>query len=87
MTGGPRIETRFRLPARIGAVFIGYLLYRWAGDARVVPGVMVGLGATLLAWAIIDELTLVKSQRLGLLQAGTAILGLVLLGLGLYLTL
>ena len=87
MTGGPRIETRYRLPLRIGAGFVAYLLYRWVGDARVVPGVMVGLGAVLVAWAIIDELTLVRSQRLGLLQVGTAILGLVLVGLGAYLIL
>lgn len=87
MTGGPLVETRYRLPLRIAAVFVAYLLYRWVGDARVVPGMMIGLGAILVVWAIIDELTLVKSQRLGLLQVGTAILGLVLFGLGIYLTL
>lgn len=87
MKGGPLVETRFRLPLRIAAVLVGYLLYRWVGDARVVPGAMVGLGAILVEWSIIDELTLVKGQRLGLLQVGSAILGLGLLGLGAYLTL
>lgn len=86
MKGGPLIETRFRLPLRIAAVFGGYLLYRWVGDARVIPGVMVGFGMVLVAWAIIDEVTLIKGQRLGLLQVGSAILGLVLAGLGAYLT-
>ena len=86
MTGGPLVETRFRVPLRIAAVFAGYLLYRWVGDARVIPGVMVGFGAVLVAWAIIDQVTLIRGQRLGLLQVGSAILGLVLAGLGAYLT-
>jgi hypothetical protein len=86
MSDGPLVETRFRVPLRIAAVFAGYLLYRWVGDARVVPGIMVAAGAILIVWAIVDELTLIRKQRLGLLQVGSAVLGLGLLGLGAYLT-
>lgn len=78
---------RYRVPARVAAVLGGYLVYRGLGDDRVVPGLMAGLGAMLLAWSIIDEITLPKRERLGLLVVGSAILGLGLLGLGLFLSL
>ena len=87
MTDGPLIETRFRMPLRVAVVFAGYFLYRWVGDERVVPGAMVGFGAVLVAWSIVDQFTLVRQARLGLLQVGSALLGLGLLGLGVYLTL
>ena len=87
MKGGPLIQTRFRLPLRVAAVFVGYFLYRGVVDARIVPGAMVGIGAILLAWSVIDELTLVPNQRLGLVQVGSALLGIGLLGLGAFLTL
>ena len=77
---------RYRIPARMVAAVAGYALYRTVVDDRVIPGAMVGVGAVLLAWSIIDEITLQKRERLGLMVVGSAILGLGLLGLGLYLT-
>ena len=77
---------RYRMPARVVAVVGAYFLYRLVADDRVIPGVMVGFGAMLVAWAAIDEITLQKRKRLSLLVVGSAILGLVLCGLGLYLT-
>ena len=82
---GPLVNTRFRMPARVAAVFIGYFIYRWVDDPRLFPSVFVGLGAVLVMWAVIDELTLVKRQRSSLMQVGSAILGLVLILLGAYL--
>ena len=87
MRDGPLIPTRYRMPMRVAAVFVGYFVYRWVGDARVIPGAMVGIGAVLIAWSIIDEITLPKRSRLSLLEVGSAILGLGLLALGAYLTL
>jgi hypothetical protein len=78
---------RYRMPARVAAVVGGYVAYRWSSDDRIVPGLMVGAGAILLAWSIIDEITLPKRERLGLMVVGSAILGLGLLGAGLFLTL
>ncbi len=78
---------RYRLPARMAAVLGGYLLYRALGDDRIIPGLMLGGGAMLVAWTVIDEVTLPRKERLSLMVVGSAVLGLGLVGLGLYLAL
>ena len=75
------------MPARIAAVLIGYLLYRWVWDDRIVPGLMVGAGFILVAWLAIDSFTRPRHERLQLLEVGSAVLGLGLLGVGAYLAL
>lgn len=79
----PPIPERFRTPARIVALVVAYLIYRGIEDDRFAAGVFLGLGAWALSWTAIDSLTLRASRRLRLLQAGTTILGLGLVGLGL----
>jgi hypothetical protein len=44
--------------------------------------VFVGVGFVVLAYATVNRLTQWRRDRSGLLQVGTAILGLGLLGLG-----
>ncbi len=78
---------RYRIPARMGAAVGAYLLYRWALDERVVPAAFLGVGALVTAWAAIEELTVPPEGRYELLVVGSAVLGLGLVGLGLYLTL
>ncbi len=85
MSNGARFPTRYRLPARVGAVFGAYLLYRWVGSEHLVPALLVGTGSLLVAWAAIDELMLPPRDTLGLMQVGTIALGLGLAGLGIFL--
>ena len=66
-------------------LFLGYFAYRWVDDPRLFPGAFVGFGTVLVLWAVIDEVTLAKRQRLSMMQVGSAILGLVLVALGAYL--
>lgn len=78
---------RYRIPARMAAAVGAYLLYRWALDDRVLPAAFLGVGALLVAWAAIEEVTVPPEGRYGLLVVGSTILGLGLVGLGIYLTL
>ena len=80
----PPIEERFNVPLKVGAVVIGYVLYRVLfRDGRGIAGpVFVGAGFVVLAYATVNRLTQWRRNRSGLLQVGTTILGLGLLGLG-----
>jgi hypothetical protein len=75
MSEGPTIPTRYRIPLRVSAVFGAYVIFRFVGDERVVPALLFAAGFVLVMWAIADQLTLAAHQRLGLLQAGSALLG------------
>jgi hypothetical protein len=80
----PPIEERFNVPLKVASVVIGYVIYRvlFAGENGVAGSVFVGAGFTVLAYATVNRLTQWRRDRSGLLQVGTAILGLGLLGLG-----
>ena len=80
----PPIEDRFNVPLKVAAVVIGYVLYRvlFSGGEGIAGPVFVGVGFVVLAYATVNRLTQWRSDRSGLLQVGTAILGLGLLGLG-----
>ena len=84
MSDGPVFPTRYRIPARISAVFGAYVIYRFTGDERVVPALLLAGGFVLLAWAIVDRLTLGRHQQIVMLQAASAILGVGLIALGLF---
>ena len=84
MSDAPRIPTRYRIPARVAAVFGGYVVYRFVGDERVVPALLLAAGFVLLVWSLVDQLTLGRHQRIALIQGGSAILGLGLLAVGLF---
>ena len=76
---------RYRIPARMAAGVGAYVLYRWALDDRVLPAAFLGVGALLLSWAAIEEVTVPPQGRYELLIVGSALLGLGLIGLALYL--
>ena len=78
---------RYRIPARMAAAVGAYLLYRWALDDRVVPAAFLGVGALLLSWAVIEEVTVPPEGRYELLTVSSAVLGLGLAGLAVYLLL
>jgi hypothetical protein len=75
------------MAARIAAVLLGYLFYRWVADDQVWAGLMVWAGFILTTWILIDTITRPRHERLELLQVGSIALGLGLLGTGVYLAL
>lgn len=75
------------MPARIAAVFIGYLLYRWVGEDRVGAGIMLGAGFILIAWLVIDSFRRPRREGLQFREVGAGVLGLGLLSIGAYLAL
>ena len=79
----PRVNPRFALPMRLGALAIAYGAYRVVEAERVSAGVFVGVGVLLITYALVTYLTTRRDERSGLLQAGQTILGLGLVGLGL----
>ncbi|HEU4480432.1 MAG TPA: hypothetical protein VFS18_00980 [Actinomycetota bacterium] len=83
----PSFAERARMPLRIGAVFVAYALYRVAAGTSAAGALFLGGGFVLVAWVTIDRYTMWRRDRSGLLQVGSFILGLGLLGLGLYLVL
>ena len=72
------------MPLRVVVIVGSYALYYFLSDERLVPAVFVGLGAALLGLSLVDRWTLRRADRSGLLQVGMTILGIGLLGLGLY---
>lgn len=81
----PRFPERYRMPARIAAVVLAYLLYGVLLEKRVFPPALVAVGAFLVAGNVIDRYTTSPHDRSHLLGAGTLILGLGLIGIGIYL--
>jgi len=78
----PPIAERFRIPARIGAVLAAYGIYRLLAEDAIVGAALVGIGSMLVAFTLIDRWTLRRRETSGLLQVGTAILGLALIAIG-----
>lgn len=83
--GPPPVESRGRIPMRIVAIVGAYLLYRVLEARHAAGAAFTGAGVGLLALMLIDRYTLWRHKPLGLLQVGATILGLGLLGIGLYL--
>ncbi|MFN2389055.1 MAG: hypothetical protein ABR575_05545 [Actinomycetota bacterium] len=80
----PPLPERLRMPLRIGAVGFGYLVYRLLLPP-VAAGIFAGAGSVIVAWSVIDRLTLWRRDREGLLQVGASVLGIGLIALGVYL--
>lgn len=78
----PRIDPKYALGMRLGALAIAYLVYRFVGDQRLSAGIFMGLGVLLIAYSGVTYLTTRRDERSGLLQTGQVILGIGLVGLG-----
>lgn len=83
----PLIPEKFRMPLRIGAVFLGYVIYLVLEQGKVIGPAFVGFGSVILLWAIIDRYATWRRDRSGLMQVGSTILGLALIAIGLLLVL
>lgn len=84
----PPVDEKYRMPLRVAAIFVCYGLYYVLSRERTVPAALIGIGALLIALALIDRWTRWRRDRSGLLQVGQTLLGAGLLTLGtvLYLT-
>ena len=83
--GPPPIEPKHRIPLRMIAVIACYALYFYLSQDRKPPAAFVGLGALLVSWSLIDRWTLWRRDRSGLMQVGQTLLGVGLVGLGIFL--
>ncbi len=81
----PRIDEKYRIPARVAVVIVGYLVYLAIEPRRLVAAIFCGAGTIALGWTLVDGYTTWRHERSGMIQAGTAFLGLGLLGVGAYL--
>ena len=77
----PPLPERLRMPLRIGAVVIGYLIYRLVGDP-IVGAFLIWVGFVMLDWAIIEQATTYRKDRLSMMIVGQALLGIGLLVAG-----
>jgi hypothetical protein len=80
----PPISERLNVPLKIVSVAVGYLIYRvlLGDDERIAGPMFVAVGFIALAYAMVNRWTAWRRERSGLLQVGTTILGLGLMGLG-----
>ncbi|MDP9068904.1 MAG: hypothetical protein M3N53_11250 [Actinomycetota bacterium] len=83
--GPPPIDEKHRMTLRVVAIFACYALYFFLSREHTAPAALVGLGTLLLALGLIDRWTLRRRDRSGLMQVGKTILGVGLLGLGIFL--
>ena len=77
----PPLPERIRMPLRVASVLIGYLIYRIVGDP-VVGAMLIWAGFVALDWAIIEQVTTFRKDRLSMMIAGQALLGIGLLAAG-----
>lgn len=80
----PRIDPKYAIWMRLGALALAYVVYRFVGDVQLSAGIFMGVGLLLVDYAVVTYLTTRRDQRSGLLQTGQVILGVVLVGLGLF---
>jgi CHASE2 domain-containing sensor protein len=80
----PPVPEKWRMPLRIAAVAVAYILYRVLEKTGPVGAALIGLGSTLVAWTLIERYATWRRDRSGMMQVGTTILGLCFIGIGLY---
>ena len=83
----PPANPRWRVPLRVAAIALGYIVYRVTETRHQAGSALLGAGLAIVGVVIVDRYTLGRHERLELLQVGSAILGLGLIGLGLSLVL
>ena len=77
----PPLPERIRLPLRIASVVIGYVIYRIVGEP-IAGALLIWIGFVLLDWAIIERVTTYRKDRLSMMIAAQAMLGIGLLVAG-----
>lgn len=83
----PAVPEKARIPLRVGAVILGYIVYRLLADEGVMGPAFIGFGTAFLGFVLVDRYATWRRDRSGLLQVGTTLLALGFLGLGAYLML
>jgi uncharacterized membrane protein len=73
------------MPLRIAVIVLAYLLYRLPGDERIAAGAFIGIGTLILGLSVVDRLTRWSRDRSRLMEVGSILLGLGLLGVGILL--
>lgn len=81
----PPIDERYRMFLRIVAVVVAYGVYLLVQRERLAAGVLVGFGLVALGFSTVDRLTLWRRERNEMMLVGTTLLGLGLLGVGVFL--
>ena len=81
----PPIDQRYRMFLRIVVVVIGFGAYLFVQRDALPAGVLVGVGAVALGWALVDRYTLWRREQSEMLLVGQVILGAGLLAIGLFL--
>lgn len=81
----PPVSERWRMPLRVVAVFLAYVIYRIPGDDRLPAGLTLGIGALLVAFVAIDSATLPRPMTPRAAEVAMILLGLALIALGLVL--
>lgn len=83
----PRLTDRQLLMVRFVAILISYGIYRLFEPRGVVAAFFIGVGALVTAYNLIDRFALPARERSELMEIGSIVLGLGLLGIGAYLLL
>lgn len=81
----PPIDQRYRMFLRIAVVVSAYGVYLLVQREKLGAGILVGFGLIALGFSTVDRLTLWRRDRSELMLVGTTLLGLGLLGVGLFL--
>lgn len=81
----PPLRERLRMPLRVAVVVGGYAIAYFAARHRDAARVILWLGIVLLGWLLVDRATMWARERSGMLVAGTTVLGLGAVGIGVYL--
>lgn len=77
-----RLQERWRMPLRVAAVVIAYVIYRLPGDDRLMAGVALGAGFLLVSFVVVDHLTLGAASRSRAAVVVRVLLGIALIALG-----
>ena len=81
----PPLREKLRMPLRIVVVVGGYFLAVLLDNGRDAARILLWAGIVMLGWLLVDRATMWARERSGMLVAGTTVLGLGAVGLGVYL--
>lgn len=81
----PPIDERYRMFLRIVVVVVSFGAYYFVQRDQLPPAVFIGLGGIALGWALVDRWTLWRRDVSEMMLVGQILLGMGLLGIGLFL--